>query len=63
MSKSNPYALLDLAFTLVDIAMQAEEIRAEADALKASGKTDDEVRAHLRVMCDAELKKLQDAVK
>lgn len=60
---SNAYAVADLLLTLVSIGIRAEAIRGEIDALKASGKTDDEVRAYLQQMCDAELQKLQDAVK
>lgn len=60
---NNGYVIAELILTLVSIGIRAEAIRGELDALKASGKTDDEVRAHLRQMCDAELKKLQDAVK
>lgn len=60
---SNAYVVADLLLTLVSIGIRAEAIRGEIDALKASGKTDDEVSAYLQQMCDEELKKLQDAVK
>lgn len=60
---NNAYAVADLLLTLVSIGIRAEAIRSDLNALKASGKTDDEVRAHLRQMCDAELDKLKESVK
>lgn len=62
MSDKSTYVIADLILTLVSVGIQAEAIRAELDAMKAAGKTDDEVNAYLRQLAATELQKAKDAV-
>lgn len=58
----NGYMIADLVLTLVSIGIRVDAIRSELDVMKAAGKTDDEIGAHLRTLADEAVKRAQAAV-
>ena len=63
MSAKSIYVLADLIFTLADIGLEMNAIRAEYEAMKSGGKTAEEAEAYLRKLAADELQKAKDAVK
>ncbi len=59
----NGYAIADLILTLVSLGIRAEAIRAELEAMKASGKTEEEVKVYLRQLAANAIDDVQRAVK
>ena len=59
----NGYAIADLILTLVSLGIRAEAIRTELEAMKASGKTDEEVSVYLRQLAANAIDDVQQAVK
>lgn len=58
----NGYAIADLILTLVSLGIRAEAIRTELEAMKASGKTDEEVSAYLRQLAANAIDEVKVAV-
>lgn len=48
----NSYAIIDAVLGLMAIGMRADAIKAQMDAAKAQGKTDEEVHALLTKMAE-----------
>lgn len=59
----NGYAIADLILTLVSLGIRDEAIRAELEAMKASGKTEEEVKVYLRQLAANAIDDVQQAVK
>lgn len=59
----NGYAIADLILTLVSLGIRAEAIRTELEAMKASGKTEEEVKVYLRQLAANAIDDVLQAVK
>ena len=57
------YEIADIVLTLISVGVREDALREELEAMKAAGKTDEEVAQILRTKAAEALKAAQDAVR